>query len=413
MDFEKRRWISLLAGVIIEVLAGSGYAWSVFTVPLSEKFGWTMSQLSMVYTISTVSMMLSTMFLVPIVRRKTNIKNCILLGGLLYGVGGVLGGWISNIYLFYLVYSVLRGVGNALVYPVLISYSLELFPEKTGFSSGIMAAGYGFGSVVWAVAASSLHINVGDISQVIVILGAISLVGIEVLAFFIYTVPMDFKEKFEGILQERAKEKGTALSLSEKPRGQMLRDPIFYIAYISLLASIVCGTMVISQGSPIMQSKFAMSAQTAAAVVSAFSVSNTLGRPVWGVISDRLGRTMSLIFLNLLMGASMLVLFLVDDPAIYIGALMLCTLCYGGVSSLVAPVTGDLFGTKYVTENYGITFSVFGVSSIIGAPLIAAVKEASGGYEGSFLFGFILCIIGLLFSLLITSKYRRAMKKTR
>ena len=145
MDFEKRRWISLLAGVIIEVLAGSGYAWSVFTVPLSEKFGWTMSQLSMVYTISTVSMMLSTMFLVPIVRRKTNIKNCILLGGLLYGVGGVLGGWISNIYLFYLVYSVLRGVGNALVYPVLISYSLELFPEKTGFSSGIMAAGYGFG----------------------------------------------------------------------------------------------------------------------------------------------------------------------------------------------------------------------------------------------------------------------------
>ena len=257
MDFEKKRWISLVAGVIIEILVGAVYAWSVFTMPLSEKFGWSLSQLSLAYTINTVSGMLSSMFLVPKIRKRLNIRDCILLGSLLYGGGNILAGFVDNLYLFYIVHPVITGIGNSLIYPALISYAMELFPEKTGFSSGVMAAGYGFGSVVWAVAASSLHINVGDISQVIVILGAISLVGIEVLAFFIYTVPMDFKEKFEGILQERAKEKGTALSLSEKPRGQMLRDPIFYIAYISLLASIVCGTMVISQGSPIMQSKFA------------------------------------------------------------------------------------------------------------------------------------------------------------
>ena len=408
MDFEKKRWISLVAGVIIEILVGAVYAWSVFTMPLSEKFGWSLSQLSLAYTINTVSGMLSSMFLVPKIRKRLNIRDCILLGSLLYGGGNILAGFVDNLYLFYIVHPVITGIGNSLIYPALISYAMELFPEKTGFSGGMMAAGYGFGSVIWAVVVTNLFAVTGDISRVFVILGVMFLVCIALLSHLIYIIPADFTEKFQAIVQKKAKEKGTVVSLSEKPRGQMVKDPIFYIAYISLLASIICGTMVISQGSPIMQSKFAMSAQAAAVVVSAFSISNTLGRPVWGVISDRIGRTTSLIFLNILMGVSMVVLFLVDVQIVYVLALMLCTMCYGGVASLVAPVTGDLFGTKYITENYGITFSVYGIAGIIGAPLIAFIKEASGGYEGSFLFGFVLCVIGLIFSLLISSKYRKA-----
>ena len=412
MEFERKRWISLLAGVIIEILAGVGYAWSVFTLPLSEKYGWSLSQLSLAYTISTVAMMLATMFIVPKIRSRFTIKNCILIGCILYGGGIAVGGHVSSMVLFYILYSALTGIGNSMIYPVLISYSMELYPEKTGFSSGVMAAGYGFGSVIWAVVANNLYVALGDISSVFTVLGVTFLVGIAVLSRLIFTVPSDFTEKYRKMLQEKAAAGGTAVSVSEKPRNQMVKDPLFYFAYVSLLASIVCGTMVITQGSPIMQSKFAVTAQAAAMVVSAFSISNTLGRPVWGMVSDKLGRMTSLICLNVLMAVSMIVLYTVNVQIVYILALMLCTLCYGGVASLVAPVTSDLFGAKYITENYSITFSVFGVSGIIGAPLIALIKEASGGYEGSFLFGFVLSIVGLLFSLIISSKYKKAIKKS-
>ena len=53
-EFEKKRWKSLLAGVIINLLAGVAYAWSVFVLPLNERYGWSMSELAMAYTLGTI-----------------------------------------------------------------------------------------------------------------------------------------------------------------------------------------------------------------------------------------------------------------------------------------------------------------------------------------------------------------------
>ena len=65
MIFEQKRWISLFSGIFIEVLAGIAYAWSVFTLPLNEKFNWSMSQLSIAYTLMSVTMMISAIIIVP------------------------------------------------------------------------------------------------------------------------------------------------------------------------------------------------------------------------------------------------------------------------------------------------------------------------------------------------------------
>ena len=53
-SFLKKRKISLATGVLINLLGGVAYAWSVFVLPLHEKYGWSMSALSLAYTMSAM-----------------------------------------------------------------------------------------------------------------------------------------------------------------------------------------------------------------------------------------------------------------------------------------------------------------------------------------------------------------------
>lgn len=404
MDFQKKRWISLVAGIFIELFSGVGYAFSVFVLPLSQKYGWTLSQLALAYTFFSIVMMVAAIVLVPRVRAKMPIRNCILLGAIFYGGGIALSGLTGSLMLFYLFYAVLGGTGLALMYPVLMSYSVEIFPDKRGLASGFMAAGFGLGSMVWALAASKIYEATGDMSRVLNIFGIVFLIGIAILSRFIFTVPEGFRqslaEKAVDALHRRDTNslgKRAALSsYSEKNSKEMLKDRLFYMIYFAIICNVICGTMMITQVSPIMQFSFGMTVSQAAVIVSIFAVANTLGRPVWGILSDKFGRFHSIMWISFLMAASMAALYLLQTQSAYIMALVLCALCYGGIASLVAPVTSDLFGHKHLTGNYGFMFTVYGIAGMIAPPVIALVKEGSGGYDGAFLIGTVLCLVGLL-----------------
>lgn len=405
MDFERKRWISLTAGIILNLLGGVAYAWSVFVLPLNEKYGWSMSSLAIAYTMFSFTMLIANMTVIPYMRSRLPLKKILIIGGVLYGGGVAACGYVSDLWLFYLLYSVIAGAGNAMIYPTLIAYSQESFPEKPGFASGLMAAGLGLGSVVLATVANWLFGITGDVSSAMLIMGVAFLAGIVISAMLVYEVP----EGFEAYIKAQKSGGGPAAKkdsvfLYEKPRREMLRDPLFYGAYPCMILGAICGTMIITQGSPIMQKTFGSSPETAALVVSIFSMANTVGRPVWGKISDKIGRIRAFAVLHAMMAASMAVLFLCRTEAIFVAALMTAMLCFGGIATLVAPMTSDLWGTKYITENYGITFSVFGIASLVGAPLIARVLETTGKYDMAFLAGFCMTATGLALALLLLKR---------
>ena len=77
-----------------------------------------------------------------------------------------------------------------------------------------------------------------------------------------------------------------------------------------------------------------------------------------------------------------------------------------GLAALLTPITLDFWGAKHITENYGVTFSIFGVSTIIGAPMIAAILEKTGGYNLAFAIGAILSLIGLMLALILFIKVK-------
>ncbi|MBQ4504599.1 MAG: MFS transporter, partial [Firmicutes bacterium] len=176
------------------------------------------------------------------------------------------------------------------------------------------------------------------------------------------------------------------------------------------IAGILCGTMVVSHGSPIVQTQLGMGAEAAAVIVSVFSLANMAGRFAWGTISDRLGRLNTTKILYVCMVAGMAGMFLFHVTVPFVASMVLVMFCYGGLASLMAPLTSNLFGAKYITENYGIVFTVYGISSLIATPLAAKILETTGVYDMAFLVGLGFAAVGLICNLIVAVKEKKLRK---
>ena len=408
MEFKKSRWVSLIAGVIIELLSGIAYAWSMFQTPLTEKYGWSISQVTLAYTIYFLAIMFMSLFFGAKLKQKLSIKQEVLIGGILYG-GGILlmafmRGSIIELYLFF---GILAAIGTAMIYPVLISYALELFPERTGFAGGLMTAGYGLGAVVLAPLTSIITSKTGDISRAFLVMGILFMVGIVVLAQLLKTPPEGFREMILSEMpaagEAAAAKKPAKVSVYDMNKNQMIRTPFFYMLFISLLIGLACGSMIITQGAPMMQ-LMGIAPALISMLVSLLAVTNTIGRLAWGAFSDRFGKVRTLVLVHILTAVVMFLLLIAKVPGLFVGLLLVTTFCYGGVACLVAPSTEEMFGGKHIGENYSITYCTFGISSFIGPILIARIRESMGTYTPGFAVAGVLAVIGFAIAFLLARK---------
>ena len=397
-EFEKRRRLCFIASLIICVCAGFGYAWSVLQTPLILAHGWPDSQVSLTYPITVVCSTMAPLFFGSLIR-KLGTRRCIALGALLFGGGLILTGSASAVWQLYFFYGVLSGVGCGFVYPSMMAYVVRLFPDRSGLASGLGTAAYGSGAIFWAPAAVALT-NSLSLNAAFRILGGVFLVVILLGSLLLREPPEDFTRRFAP-----ASAGGPAGSSSDLNRSQMVRTAPFYLMVAVFTCALVAGTIVISQASPILQQTLNYTAAQAAAFVSVFSACNMAGRFLWGGLSDKLGiRTvMALVFLLCIL--SMAVLAFAGQPVLVLCAMGLAASCYGGFASVLTPLTARMFGPRYITENYGVMYVVFGIASLIGPSLAVSFKNAGGGsYSGAFLTAAALAAAGLIGSRFLKPK---------
>ena len=182
-------------------------------------------------------------------------------------------------------------------------------------------------------------------------------------------------------------------------RGQMVRTGAFYRMVAVFTCGLVAGVIVISQASPILQQTLGYAPARAALFVSVFSACNMAGRFVWGSLSDRLGlvNTAGAVFLLCIL--SMAALAVTGTEGLVLLFMGVAASCYGGLASLLTPLTARMFGPRYITENYGVMYVVFGLASLIGPSLATTFKTAGGGsYTGAYVTAAALAVIGLALS---------------
>src|SRR6202047_1463440 len=158
------RWVIAIAGVFFQIALAAGDAWSVFRVPLAKQFGWSISEVTLTFTISIFVLGIAAFFGGLWLNRR-GPRIVALTGGILYGVGVFLASFSDRgLWWLYLSYGVIGGIGLGFSYIVPVAVLVKWFPDRRGLITGIAVGGFGAGALITAPVATRLIQRVGVLS---------------------------------------------------------------------------------------------------------------------------------------------------------------------------------------------------------------------------------------------------------
>lgn len=413
MKKTKNRWLIALSAVGIHISIGSVYAWSNFTNPLMDQFGWTASQVQLTFSIAILFLGLSAAFLGHFVE-KYGPKRAGLLSSIFFGVGTFGAGiavTMESLHLLYFFYGVLGGIGLGVGYIAPVSTLVKWFPDRRGLATGLAIMGFGFAAAFSSPLMDFLIKNVGT-ANTFHILGIIYFTIMFLSSLYLEKPPANWTPK--GLKEKVAAGKvKIKKDLSQLTANEAIKTARFYYLWIMLFINITCGIAILSAAKPMAEESIGMSSLEAATLVGVLGIFNGLGRLVWASISDYYGRpntyttffVIQVILFALLPFTTISILFQIMLAIIYT--------CYGGGFSTIPAYIGDLFGTKQLGAIHGYILTAWAAAGLVGPMFAAWMKDVSGSYANSLLFFSGLFVIALIISLVIRIDIKKIQAKNK
>lgn len=367
------RWVIAIAGVFLQVALGAVYAWSVFRVPLAKQFGWSVSEITLTFTISIFVLGLTAFFGGLWLNRK-GPRIVAVTGGALYGLGVFLASFSHGLSWLYLTYGVIGGIGLGLSYIVPVAVLVKWFPDRRGLITGIAVGGFGAGALITAPLATRLIQSVGVLNT-FAYLGVAFLVITVVAGLFMRNPPDGWQP--EGWTPKAQTSRGANYTLSEA-----LRTWQWWALWLVLFLNTCAGISIISQEAPLFQELTGVGAAAAASMVGLVSIGNAAGRVFWAWASDSISRRATFFAMFLLQVLLFWFLPNVATASLMIFASFAILLCYGGGFGTMPAFAADYFGPKNVGPIYGLMLTAWGFASAFGPLLIAHLRETTGSYRG-------------------------------
>ncbi|MDO6387363.1 OFA family MFS transporter [Uliginosibacterium sp. 31-12] len=374
----KNRWLIALAAVGIHICIGSAYSWSVFSKPLQAAFGWSLKEANLTFGIAIFFLGMSAAVMGHFVEKRgprvSGTVSAILWGVGLLGAG--VATKIGNLWLLYLCYGVIGGMGLGTGYVTPVSTLVKWFPDRRGLATGMAIMGFGFASMIAAPIMAKLIENVG-VSTTFFIMGSVYLVVMIASARYLEPPPKDWKPAgWSGaVAGKKIKE-----DLSNITANEAVRTKPFYGLWIMMFINITCGIAVISVASPLAQEVTGMSAIAAGAIVGLIGVFNGLGRIGWASASDYLGRPNTYIAFFAFQILAFWLLPTLSAVLIFQVVLYAIMSCYGGGFSTLPAYIGDLFGTKQISAIHGYVLTAWAMAGMIGSSFASFLREQTGSY---------------------------------
>jgi oxalate/formate antiporter len=328
----------------------------------------------------------------------------ISIGTVMSGLSWVLASQVHSAPMLYLTYGLVGGLGTGIVYVGVVGLMVRWFPTNRGFAAGAVAAGYGMGAIVTTFPiATSLQVR--GIDATLWIFGiAFAVVGL--LASQGLRVPP---------AHDAAASAGSASTPAVKNfrPSQTLKTPIFWLMFAMMTMMSTSGLMVTSQMATFAADfgvtkvlVFGMAALPLALTIDRFT--NGLTRPLFGWVSDRMGRENTMFFAFALEGVAMALWLLTRDNAVLFVLLSgVVFFGWGEIFSLFPSTLTDTFGTRHATENYGWLYISQGIGSIFGGPLAALMHQHAGSWVPVFSTAITLDIATALLAIAVLKPMRR------
>jgi OFA family oxalate/formate antiporter-like MFS transporter len=370
------RWGIAIAGIVMQIGLGAVYAWSVFRIPLSKTFGWTIPQVTFTFTLA-IFMLGFAAFGGGLWMRKAGPRAVALAAGVLYGCGVFLAsfsgghlGWL------YFSYGVLGGIGLGFGYIVPVATLVKWFPDKRGMITGIAVAGFGAGALITAPIASRLIVNVG-VLKTFAILGMAYLIAVAGAAWFMKDPPQGYTPPgWRPSATQQKQRANKAYTL-----GEAIRTWQWWGLWALLFLNTCAGISIISQAAPMAQEIAKVSAAKAAELVGIISIANGAGRFLWAWLSDFVGRRAVFLMMFLSQAVIFWILPRISSFPAFAALASLILLCYGGGFGTMPAFAADYFGSDNVGSIYGLMLTAWGFAGLVGPTLIAGIRQSTGHYS--------------------------------
>ena len=369
------RWGLAAAGFLMQMSLGAVYAWSVFRIPLTKQFHWSIADVTLTFTICIFVLGIAAFF-GGLWLNKKGPRVVALTAGFLYGLGVFLASYSADkLWWLYLSYGLIGGIGLGFGYIVPIAVLVKWFPDRRGLITGIAVAGFGGGALVTAPAATYLIQSVG-VLKTFAYLGIAYLVVTMATGFFMQNPPDEWKP--EGWTPSATQTKQRAAK--DYTLGGALRTWQWWAMWLLLFLNTSAGISLISQESPIFQEVAKVTATAAASMVGIVAIGNAVGRIFWAWTSDAITRRWTFVAMFLVQVGLFWALPGLASASILTVVSFVILMCYGGGFGTMPAFAADYFGSKNVGPIYGLMITAWGTASAFGPLLIAHLRQASGSY---------------------------------
>ncbi len=400
---EKNRWLMALSAVGVHICIGSVYAWSVYVKPIQEQMNWTLTDVTISFSVAIFFLGLSAALMGKFVE-KNGPRVSAIIAASLFGLGTAGSGlaiMMESKMLLYFFYGVLGGCGLGIGYIAPVSTLVKWFPDKRGMATGLAIMGFGFASAIWGPTIKILIESVG-ISNTFFILGASYFVIMFASALYLEKPEEGYlPEKFQKKIDEG--KKTLKKDLASLGLNEAVKTPRFYGLWLMLFINVTCGIAIIGVASPLLQEVIGISAIAAAAAVGLMGIFNGAGRIFWASLSDYLTRPIVYIIFFLTQAIAFYILPSVTEIVVFQMILFFIMSCYGGGFASIPAYIGDIFGTKELGAIHGYILTAWAAAGLVGPLIISMVKDSTGSYSqtlyvfaGFFLVAFVISILMLL-----------------
>jgi MFS family permease len=393
------RWLIPPAALAVHLCIGQAYATSVYKTALVQHFHTGLTAIGIIFSIAIVMLGLSAAAFGTWVDRNGPraamfTAACFWSAGFLIGALGIA---TKQLWLLYLGYGVIGGIGLGIGYISPVSTLIKWFPDRPGLATGMAIMGFGGGALI----ASPLSRQLMDlydpaydgtagtvpsgraVALLFLTLGLVYLVYMLFGAFIVQVPADDWRPA--GFDPSKIEQKALVTTESVSARNA-IRTPQFWLLWTVLFCNVTAGIGILEQAAPMIQDFFRtpqgslVTATAAAGFVGLLSLFNMGGRFAWSTTSDYIGRKpIYMVYLGV--GLVLYVLLAtIGSTATWIFVILAAIIIsfYGGGFATIPAYLRDLFGTYQVGAIHGRLLTAWSAAGVAGPLIVNTVLDTRG-----------------------------------